>query len=102
MTSLPDRRIAYYGGAWHQPLAGGSHETWNPSTGASLGSVASCSAADVDAAVAAAARGFLEWRAVPPLERARIMRRVAGLLRDNAAELAAIDAANCGNPVREM
>ncbi|MEO8739389.1 MAG: aldehyde dehydrogenase family protein [Casimicrobiaceae bacterium] len=102
MTNLPDNRIAYYGGAWHQPFAGGSHGTWNPSTGASLGNVATCAAADVDAAVVAAARGFQEWRAVPPLERARIMRRVAGLLRDNAPELAAIDAANCGNPVREM
>ena len=102
MNSLPDHRIAYYGGAWHQPLAGRSQETWNPSTGESLGSVATSEAADVDAAVAAAARGFQEWRAVLPLERARILRRVAALLRENAAELAAIDAANCGNPVREM
>jgi betaine-aldehyde dehydrogenase len=102
MTRLPDHRGAYYGGAWHQPLAGRARETWNPSTGASLGSVATCDAADVHAAVAAAARGYREWRAVPPLERPRNLRRVAQLLRDHADELAAIDAANCGNPVREM
>ena len=30
------------------------------------------------------------------------MRRIAQGLRDNAGELAMIDAANCGNPVKEM
>ena len=50
----------------------------------------------------AARRGFAEWRAVLPLERARILRRLAELLRQHAGELALIDAANCGNPVREM
>ena len=99
---LPTHSNVFYGGAWHDPMSGRWHDTVNPSTGESLGRVATCSEADVDAAVAAARRGFLEWRAVAPLERARILRRVAQLLRDNANELAMIDAANCGNPVREM
>ncbi len=102
MLSIPVHNTAYYGGAWHDPLSGRWHDTVNPSSGESLGRVATCSGADVDAAVAAARRGFLEWRAVAPLERARILRRIAQLLRDNANELATIDAANCGNPVREM
>ena len=102
MLSIPTHNNAYYGGAWHDPLSGRWHDTVNPSTGESLGRVATCSGADVDAAVVAARRGFLEWRAVAPLERARILRRVAQLLRDHANELATIDAANCGNPVREM
>src|SRR5450432_957605 len=102
MLSLPTHNTAYYGGAWHDPLSGGWHDTLNPSTGESLGRVATCGAADVDAAVASAKRGFDEWRAVLPLERAKILRRVAQLLRDHASELANIDAANCGNPVREM
>ncbi len=79
--------------------------TGPPSTrrnGGTLGEVAEGNADDVDAAVAAAARGFDAWRAVPPLERARVLRRVAEILRQNAEELALIDAANCGNPVREM
>ena len=99
---LPAHRGAYYGGAWHDSASGAFAETLNPSTGESLGRVAVSDAADVDAAVAAAKRGFIEWRAVPPLERARILRRIAQLFRENAAELALIDAANCGNPVREM
>src|SRR5256886_1501361 len=99
---LPAHRSAYYGGVWHDPASGAFAETLNPSSGESIGRVAVSSAADVDAAVAAATRGFVEWRAVPPLERAKILRRVAQLLRENAGELALIDAANCGNPVREM
>ncbi len=102
MLSTPTHNNAYYGGAWHDPLSGRWHDTLNPSTGETLGRVATCSAADVDAAVASARRGFLDWRAVVPLERARILRRVAQLLREHAQELAGIDAANCGNPVREM
>jgi betaine-aldehyde dehydrogenase len=100
--ALPDHRGIYFGGAWHEPVAGTFAETSNPSTAESLGPVAVGGAADVDAAVAAARRGFLEWRAVAPLERARLLRKVGELLRRHADELALIDAANCGNPVREM
>ncbi|HVS55836.1 MAG TPA: aldehyde dehydrogenase family protein, partial [Casimicrobiaceae bacterium] len=99
---LPGHRTLYYGGAWHEPNSGRFDETLNPSTGQPLAPVAVGNAADVDAAVAAAGRGFAEWRAVPPLERARILRRMAEVLRQHAGELAMIDAANCGNPVREM
>ncbi len=37
-----------------------------------------------------------------PLERAKMLRRIAEVLRAHAQELAMIDAADCGNPVREM
>ena len=61
-----------------------------------------CGAADVDAAVAAAKAAFKEWRNVLPLERAKMLKRIAEVLREHAEELAMIDAADCGNPVREM
>ena len=41
-------------------------------------------AADVDAAVAAAKAAFKEWRNVPPLERAKMLRRIAEVLREHA------------------
>ena len=99
---FPAHRTVYYGGEWHEPRSGRFEDTLDPSTGRPIASVAVADAADVDAAVAAASRGFAEWRAVLPLERAKILRRMAEVLRQNAAELAMIDAANCGNPVREM
>ena len=100
--NLPRERDAWYGGAWHGPADGRHVERVSPGTGESLGKVADCGAADIDAAVRAAKAAFKEWRRVAPLERARILRRVAQILRENAGELAMIDAADCGNPVKEM
>ena len=99
---LPTNRGAYYGGAWHEPKSGRFVDTMNPGTGLSLGNVADAGADDIDAAVNAAKAAFKEWRRVLPLERAKILRRIAEILRQNANELAMIDAADCGNPVREM
>ena len=101
-VALPTNRGAYYGGAWHEPKSGRFVDTMNPGTGLSLGKVADAGAEDIDAAVAAAKAAFKEWRRVLPLERAKILRRIAEILRQNANELAMIDAADCGNPVREM
>ena len=101
-VKLPQNRGAYYGGAWHEPKAGKFIDTMSPGTGLSLGKVADAGADDIDAAVAAAKAGFKEWKRVLPLERAKILRRIAEILRANAQELAMIDAADCGNPVREM
>jgi betaine-aldehyde dehydrogenase len=99
---LPVNRTCYYGGAWHAPKSGREADTINPGTGESLGKVADAGAADVDAAVGAAKAAFKEWRNVLPLERAKMLRRIAEVLRKHAQELAMIDAADCGNPVAEM
>src|SRR5262249_54522421 len=99
---LPKRRSLYYGGAWHEPKSEKYAEVVNPGTGEALGRVAEASAADIDAAVAAASEAFRKWRNVPPLERAKALRCVAEIVRKNAEELALIDAADCGNPVAEM
>src|SRR5262245_25997961 len=100
--SLPEHRDAYHGGAWHKPRQGRYVESINPGTGEPLGAVADCTVEDVEAAIAAAGAGFAEWRCTPPLERARLLRRAAAILREHAGELAMIDAADCGNPVSEM
>lgn len=99
---LPEHRGLYYGGGWHAPVDGGAAPVHDPGRGVELGTVSEASKADVDKAVTAARAGFLVWRDVAPLERARILKRMAQILRDNARELATIDAANCGNPVSEM
>ena len=53
-------------------------------------------------AVAAALLAYPEWRRVAPAERAKILRRIAQIVRDNAHELALIDALDGGSPVHEM
>ncbi len=99
---LPEARGLYYGGAWHQAASGENVDVLSPATGELLCSIAEGGVADVDAAVAAAREGFKAWRAVPPLERGRILREAAAILRRNGKELAALDAIDGGNPVSEM
>ena len=99
---LPAHRDLYYGGAWHRPLSGDYFDLISPGTGKSLGHAADGSVADVNAAVESAFQAFAAWRDVPPLERAKSLRRFAGIVREKARELAMLDAIDCGNPVRAM
>jgi betaine-aldehyde dehydrogenase len=99
---LPEHRDAFYGGKWHKAKSGRAADAINPGTGESLGPVADCGAADIEAAVGDAKAAFPAWRDTPPLERARMLKRIANVLREHAEELALIDAADCGNPFAEM
>lgn len=101
-VSLPRHHGLYYGGAWHAPMTGLYKETHNPATGLVLGRAANGGTSDVNTAVEAAQLGFQQWRNTLPLERGRIMRRVADVIRSHADELAMLDSADCGNPVTEM
>lgn len=98
---LPNHLDLYYGGEWHAP-AGGYAATVNPATQHVLALAAEANAADVDAAVRAAHKGFLAWKRIPASEKANMLREITRRLRLHADELALLDAANCGNPVAEM
>src|SRR6202790_782502 len=99
--NLPTHREPYYAGAWQKP-SGRYVEVTSPGTAESLGKVVEGNAADAQAAIAAAKAAFREWRRVAPMERARMLRAIAQVLRQNGDELAMIDAADCGNPYSEM
>jgi betaine-aldehyde dehydrogenase len=100
-AALPKHRSLYYAGAWQEPL-GGYSPTVNPATGESLGQAAEATAQDVDQAVRAAHQAFLDWRRWKPRDRGALLKKVAAALRAHAEELALLDAANCGNPVKAM
>src|SRR5882672_3623771 len=100
--NLPAHRDPYYAGKWQKPKAGRYIEVTSPGTGESLGKIVDGSVADAEAAIAAAKAAFHDWRRVPPLERAKMLRAIAEVLRKNGDELAMIDAADCGNPFTEM
>lgn len=99
---LPAHLTHFWAGQW-QPAHGQNHlDAFNPSTGELLASLPVAEPDEVDAAVRAAAQAFPSWRRTPPLERARMLRLAAARIRDKAADLALIDAASCGNPVKAM
>jgi len=97
---LPSHRDPYYAGKWQKATR--YAEVTNPGTGESLGKVTDGTVADAEAAIAAAKAAFKDWRRVPPLERAKMLREIANVLRKNGDELAMLDAADCGNPYAEM
>jgi acyl-CoA reductase-like NAD-dependent aldehyde dehydrogenase len=71
----------------------------NPATAEVIATVPSATAAEVDAAVGRAAAAFDGWRAVAPSDRARLLRRFAGVVDDHVDELAALEVANAGHVI---
>jgi len=86
-----------------QALVGGgeSFENINPASGAVIGVLRDAVAADVDAAVASAQRGFAVWSAMTATERGRILHRAAQLLRSRNDELAHLEVLDTGKPLQE-
>ncbi|MFI6925972.1 aldehyde dehydrogenase family protein [Nonomuraea spiralis] len=80
---------------------GGTFTTVNPATGEELGTVALGGEADVDAAVDAATRASRGWRHVSAAERASLLRRLAELVRADAAEISAAEARDSGRPISD-
>ena len=72
----------------------------NPATGETLTTIASASANDVDKAVAAAQAALPGWRAVPALEKMKLMFKLADLLEkpENKRVFGAIDVLDVGAP----
>src|SRR5947208_10219437 len=100
--NLPSHRDPYYAGQWQKPKSPRYVGTISPGTGKPLGKVIDGSAADAEAAIAAAKAAFREWRRVPALVGGKMLRGMADVLRKNGDELGMIDAADCGNPYAEM
>lgn len=71
----------------------------NPFNGELVGEACVGGQAEVELALAAAARAFAHTRKQPAHERAAILQRAAELIRQNAAELAALVTAECGKPI---
>jgi betaine-aldehyde dehydrogenase len=99
---LPGQRRLYYGGAWHAPKAGRYADTINPAYNEPITSAPLADASDVDAAVQAAHSAFPPWAATRPVERGRLLRQAASVLREHAIPLAQLDSLNNGNPVSAL
>ena len=76
-------------------------DVFNPTTGEISAHVPLATAAEVDAAVDAAAAAFPEWSAVTPLQRARVMFRFRELIGANIDELAALLTAEHGKTIAD-
>jgi acyl-CoA reductase-like NAD-dependent aldehyde dehydrogenase len=102
-VAIPDLpRHMYIGGRQIDSANGDRIETVDPATGQVFADVPSANIADVDAAVddsRKALRG--PWRDTLPVERGRILNRVAQLIRRDAERLAIIETLDSGKPLAE-
>lgn len=89
-ATYPQNVSLFIDGAWSVAAAGETIPVRNPATDEILGTVSHARRADLERAVAAAARGFELWRRTSPLERAKCMRRASALLRERAAQIATL------------
>src|SRR5579863_2021102 len=83
------------------PAAGEKFASINPATGEVLGYVTAAGSAQVNAAVRAAQQAQAGWGAMTGMERARVLRRAADILRSRNQELAELETRDTGKPIQE-
>jgi aldehyde dehydrogenase (NAD+) len=89
------------GGAW-RGADGGTLPLTDPSTGEEIGYIARASAADIDAAVAAATTALnTEWGRATALDRGRVLGRLGELVLQHVDALAELEARDVGKPLRQ-
>jgi succinate-semialdehyde dehydrogenase/glutarate-semialdehyde dehydrogenase len=73
----------------------------NPATEEEIGRLPHADIADLDDALAAAARGFRTWSQTAPVERANVLYRAAALMRERQEEIATAITAEHGKPLTQ-
>jgi succinate-semialdehyde dehydrogenase/glutarate-semialdehyde dehydrogenase len=89
------------GGRWVGAESDERFDVTNPATGEVVGTVPNGSESDVAAAIDAAADALEGWKSLPAIERARVLRRSADLIRERKDEIAAVMTAEQGKPLAE-
>jgi acyl-CoA reductase-like NAD-dependent aldehyde dehydrogenase len=72
-----------------------------PATENTLAEVPEARVEDADEAIARAKAAFPAWRALPPGERAALLRRLATAIEERAEDLATLEARNVGKPIAD-
>ncbi|HZT58268.1 MAG TPA: betaine-aldehyde dehydrogenase, partial [Pyrinomonadaceae bacterium] len=101
-TDTPRKYQLFIDGQWVDAESGKTFETPNPATGKTLAEVAEGDKADIDKAVAAARRAFEgKWSKMSARDRGRLIYKLAQLIESKSQELAALETADNGKPIRE-
>jgi succinate-semialdehyde dehydrogenase/glutarate-semialdehyde dehydrogenase len=80
----------YIDGQWLNGDGREGEDVLNPATARPLARLPHASAADLDRAIAAAGKGFVQWKTKSAYDRAKIMRKAADLLRERADQVARV------------
>jgi succinate-semialdehyde dehydrogenase/glutarate-semialdehyde dehydrogenase len=88
-------------GQWLNGDGRAGEDVINPATEKPLGKLPHASTADLDRALASAKKGFDVWRNTNAYERAKVLRKAAGLVRERADKIARIMTQEQGKPLGE-
>lgn len=105
MTTHPTPPVVVpmtFDGLPHEASTGATIDVINPGTGQVIARIPDAAPADVDDAVAAAVQASTRWRRTDPQQRAEALNGLAALIDEHAEELALLDVADNGSPIREM
>ena len=76
-------------------------DVFDPATGQSVGRLPHATPEDLDRALAAAQRAFETWKTASPMEKSRILRKVADLSRERAQQIGRNITLDMGKPLAE-
>ena len=89
-------------GKWVKPSENRYFDSINPANEEKLANIAWASESDVDMAVRAARKAYVEvWSKMKASERAKYIFRIARLMQERAREFAVIETLDGGKPIRE-
>ena len=101
MTDYPQDLALFVGSGWRVGEGRDLHAVVDPATGATIGEQPLATAADLDEALATAARAFPLWRDTDVDTRGGILRKAAALLRERVDAIARTLTAEQGKPLVE-
>lgn len=99
MPSYPDVRL-FIDGEWCEGT-GGWIPVVDPATEEEIGRVAHATVPDLDRALAATTRGFAIWKDTGVMDRVKVMRKAADLLRERAADIGWLMTREQGKPLAQ-
>jgi len=91
----------FINGDWMEDTSGAVIEVINPATGDVIAKLHEATPAVIDGALASAAAAQSDWAARKPIERGRVLRRVADLIRERGDALARLETLDTGKPLQE-
>ncbi len=104
-TSNISPQKLFIGGEWRDGAMGKTFETINPATAEVITTIAAAEPSDVDLAVQAARRAFddraHEWQKMAPVDRGKLLWRMADLIEKNIDEFARLETLDNGKPIFE-
>jgi len=98
MATAVKRREMFIGGEWVDGSGSETQEVINPSTGEVIAAVPKGTEKDVDRAVQAARKAYVDWIETVPKERSEMLLKLAEAINNDAEHMADLESANVGKP----